>query len=194
MALLPKIGYGQVEPNKINAKRTGALFADIPLSPEAFAAVNQKVEQGMFFTLEAGGAGVNTNLKTAQLVLPQADNGLELTVVQVTTMPDGQKAVKLAVTNEGDGKTQLVYNEEKLYHVSQGRKDFVLTTNGEGNIFRNRQTPYRDVADNLIDTVIPRTLKLSITDVYTTNLIDEADPKLGEVYTPGPAAILVKKV
>ena len=54
-------------------------------------------------------------------------------------MPDGQKAVKLAVTNEGDGKTQLVYNEEKLYHVSQGRKDFVLTTNGEGNIFRNRQ-------------------------------------------------------
>ena len=193
MALLAKIGYGQVEPNSINAKRTGAILSDVPLSTEAFTAVNQKVEQGMFFTLEAG-KGVQSNLKTAQLVLPKAENGLELTVVQITTMPDGQKAVKLMVTAEGDGKTQLVYNEEKLYHNSQGRKDFVLTTNGEGNIFINRQSPYRDASKEALDTVVPRMFKLIVGDRYTTNLIDEANPAVGDVFTPGVAGVLVKKV
>lgn len=193
MALLAKIGYGQVEPNSINAKRTGAILSDVPLSTEAFAAVNQKVEQGMFFTLEAG-KGVQGNLKTAQLVLPKAENGLELTVVQITTMPDGQKAVKLMVTAEGDGNTQLVYNEEKLYHNSQGRKDFVLTTNGEGNIFINRQSPYRDASKAALDTVVPRMFKLIVGDRYTTNLIDEANPAVGDVFTPGVAGVLVKKV
>ena len=193
MALLAKIGYGQVEPNRINAKRTGALIADIPVSAAAFAALDQKVEQGMFLKLEVGGTGVDTNLKTAQFVLPTANNGLELTVAQITTMPDGQKAVKLVVTAEGDGLTQLVYNEEKLYHYSQGRKDFVLTTNSEGNIFINRQNPYRTVDNEVVDTVVPRTFKLIVGDVYTTNLVDVADPKVGDVLTPGTAGILVNK-
>lgn len=193
MALLAKIGYGQVEPNSINAKRTGAILSDVPVSAAAFATLNRKIEQGMFLRLEAGKAeGVETNLKTVQLGLPVAGDGLELTVVQVTTMPDGQKAVKLMVTAEGDGNTQLVYNEEKLYHDSQGRKDFVLTTEG-GNIFVNRQNPYRDVNKTDIDTVVPRTLKLIVGDRYTTNLVDVAEPKVGDVLTPGTAGILVAK-
>lgn len=192
MALLEKIGYGQVEPNSINSKRTGDLISDVPVATAAFTTLKQKVENGMFLKLEAG-KGIETNLKTVQLVLPVADNGLELTVAQITTMPDGQKAVKLMVTAAGKEDTFLVYNEEKLYHDSQGRKDFVQTTNNAGNIFVARQNPYRDVKAAEHDTVVPRVFKLGVGDRYTTNLIDEVAPALGDVFTPGTAGILVKK-
>lgn len=164
MALLAKIGYGQVEPNRINSKRTGDIVSDVPVAAEAFEALDKKVENGLFLTWKPG-QGIENNLKTGELVLPEQG---------------------------GDAMTFLVYNEVKLYHDSQGNKDFVQTTDGQGNIMVQRQNPYVDAKRAEHDTVVPRGLKLITGDVYTTNLINEENPAVGDVLTPGADGILVK--
>ena len=93
---LAKIGYGQVEPNNITARRTGDLVSDVPVAVEDFEKMGKRVENGVFLTWHPG-EGIANNLKTGELKLP---------------------------TNGGEGLTYLVYNEVKLYHDSQGNNDW----------------------------------------------------------------------
>lgn len=163
MALLAKIGFGQVEPNRINAKRTGDIVSDVPVSVEAFESADKKIENGMFLTWKPG-KGIEGNLKQGELDLPVAG---------------------------GDNMTYLVLNEITLHHDSMGNKDFVLTTEANG-ILSARQSPYQDVNRVAKDTVVPRAFKLTEGDVFTTNLVDVADPKVGDVLSPGAQGILAK--
>lgn len=161
---LAKIGYGQVEPNNITARRTGDLVSDVPVAVEDFEKMGKRVENGVFLTWHPG-EGIANNLKTGELKLP---------------------------TNGGEGLTYLVYSEVKLYHDSQGNKDFALTTENNGNLMVQRQSPYQDVEGVEHETVVPRGYKLTTGDIFTTNLVAEEDPQVGDVYSPGEDGILAK--
>lgn len=163
MALLAKNGYGQVEPNRLNAQRTGRIIADVPVSVEAFEAANEVIQNGMFLTYNPAGA-IETNLKKGTLELPEVG---------------------------GSALTGLVMSEIKLYHDSQGNKDFALTTNQHTLLSGINQTPYRDVRENGHNTVVPRMYFLEVGDVFTTNLVDVEAPALGDILVPGAEGFLV---
>lgn len=163
MALLQKNGYGQVEPNRINAQRTGRIIADVPVAEADFETAGEVIQNGMFLTYNPAG-GIETNLKKGTLDLPEVG---------------------------GSALTGLVYSEVKLYHDSQSNKDFALTTSLHTLLSGVNQTPYRDVRENAHNTVVPRMYFLEVGDVYTTNLVDVAEPTLGQVLVPGAAGILV---
>lgn len=163
MALLAKNGYGQVEPNRLNAQRTGRIIADVPVSVDAFEAANEVIQNGMFLTYNPAG-NIETNLKKGTMELPEVG---------------------------GSALTGLVMNEIKLYHDSQGNKDFALTTNKHTLLSGVNQSPYRDAAEVAHNTVVPRVFFLEVGDVYTTNLVDVAEPALGDILTPGAEGILV---
>lgn len=163
MALLAKNGYGQVEPNRLNAQRTGRIIADVPVSVAAFEAANEVIQNGMFLTYNPAG-NIETNLKKGTMELPEVG---------------------------GSALTGLVMNEIKLYHDSQGNKDFALTTNKHTLLSGVNQSPYRDAAEVAHNTVVPRVFFLEVGDVYTTNLVDVAEPALGDILTPGAEGILV---
>ena len=42
MALLAKVGYGQVEINKLEAQKTGAINAQLPVDPAVFDTLAEK--------------------------------------------------------------------------------------------------------------------------------------------------------
>lgn len=163
MALLPKNGYGQVEPNRLNAQRTGRIIADVPVSVEAFTAAEEVIQNGMFLTYNPAG-GIETNLKKGTLDLPEVG---------------------------GSPMTGLVMSEIKLYHDSQSNKDFALSTNKHTLLSGVNQTPYRDVREDAHNTVVPRMYFLEMGDVFTTNLVDVEAPTLGQILVPGAAGILV---
>lgn len=163
MALLAKVGYGQVEPNRLSAQATKRIIADVPVNATDFATLGGIVENGMFLTYNPAG-GIESNLKKGTFDLPTVKGGTQL--------------------------TGLVYNEVKLYHDSQSNKDFALTTSGHTLLSGVNQTPYRDVSGTAIDTVVPRVYFLAVGDIFTTNLIDEDDPALGDVLVPGTDGIL----
>lgn len=96
--LINKVGYGQVEPNRILARKNGGVVADVPVSPD-YVKETQRVENGYFLSWEVG-TGFEGNLKKGQLVAPTAAS----TVVG------------------------LVYTETKLYSEYTSNKDFALFT------------------------------------------------------------------
>lgn len=162
MALLAKIGYGQVEPNRLSAQATKRIVADVPVSTDSFTAAGEVIQNGMFLTYNPAG-GIETNLKKGTLDLPTAG---------------GSKA------------TGLVYSEVKLYHDSQSNKDFALTTSKHTLLSGVNQTPYRDVHDAVHNTVVPRMYFLEVGDTYTTNLVNVDNPALGDILSPGADGIL----
>lgn len=163
MALLAKNGYGQVEPNRLNAQRTGRIIADVPVAVADFVAAGEVIQNGMFLTYNPAG-DIETNLKKGTLDLPEVG---------------------------GSALTGLVMSEIKLYHDSQSNKDFALTTSKHTLLSGVNQTPYRDVRENAHNTVIPRMYFLEVGDVFTTNLVDVESPALGQVLTPGAEGFLV---
>lgn len=145
MALLKKVGYGQVEPNRIQGRKQGRVLADIPVKPETVAAMGNRVENGIVLAVNAG-SGFQGNLKTAHLDYPTADS------VQVG----------------------LVYTENKLYDEYQGLKDFALFTTAPSMRHATQSAIYNK-NEEPITTVVPRLLGLTLGDVFTTNQIDIAD-------------------
>lgn len=55
MALLTKVGYGQVEPNHLSAQRTAQIYAQLPVDPAITV-----VENGMFLKYDMAAGEVNT--------------------------------------------------------------------------------------------------------------------------------------
>lgn len=163
MALLAKVGYGQVEPNRLSAQATKRIIADVPVKAADFATLGKVVQNGMFLTYNPAG-DIESNLKKGTFDLPTVKGGSTL--------------------------TGLVYNEIKLYHDSQSNKDFALTTSAHTLLSGVNQTPYRNKAEQAVDTVVPRVYFLAVGDLFTTNLIDKDAPALGDILVPGTNGIL----
>ncbi len=96
--LLDKIGYGQVEPNRIQARKKGGVLADVPVKADLMKTL-EGIENGMFLAWDAG-KGYEGNLKKGELVYPTADSTI----------------------------LGLVYSEVSLYDEYHSNKDFALFT------------------------------------------------------------------
>ena len=151
--LLKKVGYGQVEKNRIQGIRAGRVLADLPVKPEVVKSSGDRIENGMFLDAVYG-TGFEGNLKTGQLELPTAQS-----------------------KNVG-----LVYSEVKLYSEYTSNKDFALFTVNH-SINQMRQAPIYDKKEAPKATVIPRLIFPTPGDIFTTNLIETADGELPEVGT-----------
>ena len=54
MAMIKKIGYGQVEPNHLSAQRTGQIYAQLPANSDI-----ERLENGMFVKYDLANGEVN---------------------------------------------------------------------------------------------------------------------------------------
>lgn len=151
--LLKKVGYGQVEKNRIQGIRAGRVLADVPVNPEVVKSSGDRIENGMFLDAVYG-KGFEGNLKTGQLELPTAES-----------------------KNVG-----LVYSEVKLYSEYTSNKDFALFTVSP-SINQMRQAPIYDKKAAPKATVIPRLIFPTPGDIFTTNLIETPNGELPEVGT-----------
>lgn len=151
--LLKKVGYGQVEKNRIQGIRAGRVLADLPVKPEVVKSSGDRIENGMFLDAVYG-TGFEGNLKTGQLELPTAQS-----------------------KNVG-----LVYSEVKLYSEYTSNKDFALFTVNP-SINQMRQAPIYDKKEAPKATVIPRLIFPTPGDIFTTNLIETENGELPEVGT-----------
>lgn len=175
--LLTKIGYGQVEPNRILARKNGGVVADVPANADVVADFGDRIENGRFMVWNAG-EGFDGNLKKGELNLP---------------VEGGSTAVG------------LVYSETKLYSDFTSNKDFALFTKNP-TINQIAQSAIYDKTETPVDTVVPRLLLTTVGDVFTTNMIETEDGMLptegddltlndkGELSTSGTLDLVQAKV
>jgi len=114
--LLNKVGYGQVEKNRIQGIRAGRVLADVPVNAEVVKTLGNRIENGYFLAVDFG-KGFDGNLKKGELILPVAASQL----------------------------VGLVYSETKLYSEYTTNKDFALFTVNP-SINQMKQAPIYDKA------------------------------------------------
>lgn len=142
MAKFTKLGYGQVEPNRIAGIKQGRVLADVPVKPDTVTTLGGYVENGIFLAWNPG-VGLDGNLKKGELDLPKPDS-----------------------TYIG-----LVYTDVKLYSQFTSNKDFALFTKAP-SMNQATQSPYYDKKEVAHGTVIPRLIGLTVGDVFTTNNLE----------------------
>lgn len=142
MAKFTKLGYGQVEPNRIAGIKQGRVLADVPVKPDTVTTLGGYVENGIFLAWNPG-VGLDGNLKKGELDLPTTSS-----------------------TYIG-----LVYTDVKLYSQFTSNKDFALFTKAP-SMNQATQSPYYDKKEVAHGTVIPRLIGLTVGDVFTTNNLE----------------------
>ena len=178
MALLAKVGYGQVEINKLEAQKTGAINAQLPVDPTVFNTLAEKglpraIQNGMFMDYDYG------------------------TAVSGISNYNGTGACKLPAAVGGSDLTGLVYNEIILFVDWHTCKDFALTEQDATNYIQANGVAKK--------TVFPRLYTPAAGDVITTNLVaDESGVvkdasavqintfKVGDLFTPNTDGVLKK--
>ena len=163
MAIFKKLGYGQVEPNRVTGIKQGRVIADVPVDPTVVEALGGFVENGIFLAWNPG-KGLDGNLKKGQLELPALDSSI----------------------------IGIVYTEVKLYSQFTSNKDFALFTKAP-DLNRMSQSPYYDKAEAEHGTVIPRIIGLTVGDVITLNNLGDEAPAVGDVLKIDPATGLLSK-
>ena len=178
MALLAKVGYGQVEINKLEAQKTGAINAQLPVDPTVFNTLAEKglpraIQNGMFMDYDYG------------------------TEVSGISNYNGTGACKLPATVGGSDLTGLVYNEIILFVDWHTCKDFALTEQDATNYIQANGVAKK--------TVFPRLYTPAAGDVITTNLVADTNGvvkdapavqistfKVGDLFTPNTDGVLKK--
>lgn len=178
MALLAKVGYGQVEINKLEAQKTGAINAQLPVDPAVFdtlagLGLPRAIQNGMFMDYDYG------------------------TEVSGVANYNGAGACKLPAFSGGSSLTGLVYNEIILFVDWHTCKDFALTEQDATNYIQANGVAKK--------TVFPRLYTPAVGDVITTNLVADTEGvvkdapavqistfKVGDLFTPNTDGILKK--
>lgn len=104
MALLTKIGYGQVEPNHLSAQRTGQIYAQLPMTDAVTA-----IENGAFvkYDYSAGvcdfvGAGEWMLVYNEVKLYDKARQGYKDFALKTADAVDGEITPRVFKTNVGD--------------------------------------------------------------------------------------------
>lgn len=178
MALLAKVGYGQVEINKLEAQKTGAINAQLPVDPAVFETLAEKglpraIQNGMFLDYDYG------------------------TEVSGISNYNGAGACKLPARVGGSDLTGLVYNEIILFVDWHTCKDFALTEQDATNYIQANGVAKK--------TVFPRLYTPAAGDVITTNLVADTNGvvkdapavqistfNVGDLFTPNTDGVLKK--
>lgn len=179
MALLAKVGYGQVEINKLEAQKTGAINAQLPVDPAVFdtlagLGLPRAIQNGMFMDYDYGATDVSG-------------------VVNY----NGAGACKLPSKVGGSDLTGLVYNEIILFVDWHTCKDFALTEQDATNYIQANGVAKK--------TVFPRLYTPAAGDVITTNLVADTNGvvkdapavqistfAVGDLFTPNTDGVLKK--
>lgn len=158
MATIKRIGFGQVEPNHLSARRNGQIYAQLP------AKANIDI------------------LENGQYVKYDYANG--------------------EVNYTGAGEWMMVLNEVKLYDDAwrESYKDFAMIRENytEGSDYTHEgYGPFKG-------QMVPRVLKTTIGDIYTTNCLEKAntngkteitgteDISVGDILSPNATGYLSK--
>ena len=86
----------------------------------------------------------------------------------------------------GEGEWMLVYNEVKVYKDRDTDADFAMVkTNYAGRV-------YNAYGENMPadSQMVPRVFKTNVGDIFTTNMINAAEPEVGDKLVPGAKGIL----
>ena len=146
---MKRIGFGQVEPNHLSAKRNGGIYAQLPAAKSIAV-----LENGMFAKYDYENNEVNFT---------------------------------------GEGEWMLVLNEVKLY-------DDTWRYYGKNN---GQYAAYAMEAKNFVNgEMVPRLLKTSVGDIYTTNClvaagtageeVDMGEIAVGDKLSPNASGYLAK--
>lgn len=154
-------GYGQVEPNHLSARQNGQIYAQLP-AKKGIAVL----ENGQFAKYDYATGEVNFT---------------------------------------GAGEWMLVFNEVKLYEPRQTDADFAMIAdnyvaavyNADGALMKDAAMAGEGDVDDITDpvftkgtTMVPRLLKTNVGDIFTTNMINVAEPEVGTTLSPNANGIL----
>ena len=176
MALIKRIGYGQVEPNHLSAQRTGQIYAQLPAVDTI-----EVLENGQF-----------AKYNYADGVVDFAGEGEWMLVFnEVKVYRDYQRDCDFAMVKGN--------YEARVYSPITGK-----VTDNEASVDWTSAVAAADPyeIDSTADpmqgkifegpammpgksTMVPRLLKTNIGDIFTTNTIAKAEVALGDVLAPG---------
>ena len=186
-------GYGQVEPNHLSARRTGQIYAQLPAAADI-----EVLENGQFVKYDYRNEEVNfTGAGEWMLVFNEiklyrdgqvdAEFAMErdnyfariYSPVGNTTNYDAQSRHYNGDTNF-DG-----VNAEKVTAPADRRADWNYT---EDPFHIESQAEAKKMPAG--KTMVPRVFKTNVGDIFTTNMVKDAEVNLGDILTPGDKGIL----
>lgn len=194
-----EFGYGQVEPNHLSAQRTAQIYAQLP----ADAAINV-LEQGQFVKYDY----------TKGLVNFEGAGEWMLVYNEIKLYRDFQMDAEFAMVKDNyvarvyspldhdslnwnkqsryyggklkDGSTEVEWNGETkpIEKVTAGPDMYELHYNEDPFHFEGRSKEKMMPAGT---TMVPRVFKTNVGDIFTTNMVAEAELAVGDVLSPRAA-------
>ena len=178
-------GYGQVEPNHLSAQRTGQIYAQLPAAADI-----EMLQNGQFVKYDYSAGVVDFEGKGEWMLVYN----------EVKVYRDFLYDADFAMINKN--YIAKVYNP-----VGGDDKDLGRTRN-----YQDITTPADPYEVDSVDDpfahswvkaapgmmpegtrMVPRVFKTNVGDIFTTNMIDEEELKLGDILSPRDAdGILVK--
>ena len=182
-------GYGQVEPNHLSAQRTGQIYAQLPTADGVTVLENGQFVKYDYAARDAEGKGFGeVNFKGA---------GEWMLVYN---------EVKLYREEQDECEFAMVQGNYHAHVYSPS--DGVLTENAKSRNYADilaPMDPYSlDATDDpfhiynqnaivempAVNRMVPRVFKTNVGDIFTTNLIAVAEPKVGDKLAPNANGIL----
>lgn len=186
-------GYGQVEPNHLSARRTGQIYAQLPAAADI-----EVLENGQFVKYDYRNEEVNfTGAGEWMLVFNE-----------IKLYRDGQVDAEFAMERDNyfariyspvgnttnydaqsryynGGQTFDKVESEKVTAPADRRADWNYT---EDPFHIESQAEAKKMPAG--KTMVPRVFKTNIGDIFTTNMVKDAEVELGDILTPGDKGIL----
>lgn len=162
MAMISRVGYGQVEPNHLNAQRTGELYDQLPCAPSI-----KQLENGQFAKYDMANEEVNFTGEGEWL----------LVFNEVKLYDDWRESYKdfaMIEKNYTPGHYNSYVTETTT--DAEGNEVLKVKTDEEGNPVTEPAWVYheRENVGPLKGYMTPRLFKTHIHDVFTTNCINQA--------------------
>ena len=190
-------GYGQVEPNHLSAQRTGQIYAQLPAAADI-----DVLENGQFVKYDYANEAVNfTGAGEWMLVYNEIklyrehQLDCEFAMVKdnynarVYSPMDGVAGTKWDAQSrfyngkDAEGNTSITINDKTYNYedVTAGPDMYELHYNEDPFHFESK---YQAKMMPEGTKMVPRVFKTNVGDIFTTNMIFEADIKLGDVVSP----------
>ena len=186
-------GYGQVEPNHLSARRTGQIYAQLPAAADI-----EVLENGQFVKYDYRNEEVNfTGAGEWMLVFNEIklyrDGQVDAEFAMVRDnyfariySPVGNTTNYDAQYRHYNGDTNFDgVNAEKVTAPADRRADWNYT---EDPFHIESQAEAKKMPAG--KTMVPRVFKTNVGDIFTTNMVKDAEVNLGDILTPGDKGIL----
>ena len=194
-------GYGQVEPNHLSAQRTSQVYGQLPAAADI-----EVLEQGQFVKYDYAkglvnfeGAGewmlVYNEIKLhrehqwdCEFAMRKDDYQARVySPVAADTNWDAQSRYYNGVDADGNSEITLGDKTYAYDDVTAGPDMYEMHYN-EDPYHIESQT--REAMMPTGTTMVPRVFKTNVGDLFTTNMINATELKVGQILTPGEKGIL----